>query len=169
LQVLRIIRTTAAVRAATRTLNPMLAASRARLGEIPPRVWGEPYMLGLVMTLITLMAQHRCGGRLSSDDLGLVQLQAWSKVTGMPDDLAGEQLCRLSAGHDELFEWGCVRAGHLFAQLRRESDAPSAAPGDEPEIDERWWASGLSAETPPRASIGLWQLYFDERVQALTS
>jgi hypothetical protein len=151
--VLQFYRTSVAVRSALQELSPLVEASRRRLGHIPETCWSEPYLIGLIMTLITLHAQRRHGGRLASNELGYVQLHAWRKLTGMPDDSIGEDLCRLSADGDLMFQWGCRRAGRLFAAWHW-SD-PGLAFSDEAIAEE------ISA---PRSIGELWKRYFDDRV-----
>ena len=46
------------------TVSPRIAASRRRIGDIPPMVWHEPYLVGFVTTLASAIAIRATDGRL---------------------------------------------------------------------------------------------------------
>lgn len=102
-------RTRRARRAAVSTIAPLTERSRNRPDGIPERIWLEPYMVGFLVMLITLLAKRDIDA-LDSQALGLVQSEAWSEVTGMRSDLIGAEVIHLSAAGNKTFELGCADA-----------------------------------------------------------
>lgn len=165
-------RTAQAVRAATTVIGPLVAASRARVGPVPESAWLQPYMLGFMAMLIALVAAHRTQGRIDSDQLGLAQIRAFARITGVMDDSVGEQLCLLSAAGDESFLSGCRNALNFLKAYNGEHDP------DDPDIEDVW--EELSAAEGHTAWLGLvepavfgkgglvaaslWQRYFDDHL-----
>jgi hypothetical protein len=125
---IRLWDTARAKRAAISTIGPLVEATRARLGGIPAAAWQQPYLLGFMSMLIALVAMHHARGRLRSDQLGLIQLEALARIAGVQDDRIGEQICFLSALDDESFLAGC-RNAWLF--LRAYHGEPAPADTDE--------------------------------------
>lgn len=139
---LQLLRTRRARKAAVAAILPRVDASRRRLDGIPDHIWLEPYMIGFVCMLITLIAR-RAVGPLTSHSMGLVQMDAWSDITGLKPDLVGVELCLLSSAQDEDFTQGC-RDASTFAS------APAV--GDDLEMsDERQ---------------SLWEVFVDVRIAA---
>lgn len=102
-------KTRRARRAAVATIAPLVERSRDRLSGIPERIWLDPYMVGFIVMLITLLAKREVDA-LDSHALGLVQCEAWSEVTEMRSDLIGAEVIHLSAAHHKVFELGCADA-----------------------------------------------------------
>jgi len=96
-------------RAAAATIAPLVERSRTRLNGIPEEVWLEPYMVGFLVMLITLLAKREVD-TLDSHALGLVQCEAWTEITGMKPDLIGAEVIHLSAAGHKTFELGCADA-----------------------------------------------------------
>lgn len=101
-------------KAAVATINPLVERSRQRLLGIPEIVWLDPYMIGFMIMLITLIAKREAKVR-TSQALAHAQSSAWAAITGMRRDLVGEEVALLSATRDEAFEIGCYNA-LLFGQ-----------------------------------------------------
>lgn len=152
-------------------IAPMMASSRRRLGTIPPARWREPYMIGFLTMLISLLAQRRTGCRLTSERLGLLQGDAWQDLTGLPDDRIGEDVCLLSAEYDREFVGGCLAAAH-FADAYYGRHDPM-----DPEIIDvvggEWANTHVSSEADDERVFGkngaiaraLWARYFEDRVR----
>ena len=82
-------------RAAVTMIGPLVERSRAALNGIPDIAWRDPYLVGFMLTLITIVARIESRA-LQDDDLSLVQSQAWQAITGMDADLIGEDALTLS-------------------------------------------------------------------------
>jgi hypothetical protein len=61
------------------------------------------------------------GRRLDNDDLASVQSRSWAAITGLRSELIGDEICSLSAAHDERFEMGCRNALAFFQALQSEA------------------------------------------------
>src|SRR5262249_17467125 len=141
----RVLKTKRARRSAVATILPLVQQSRATR-EIPDSVWFDPYFVGFMGVLITLTASW--GARsLDTDDLAAVQSGSWADITGMRSDLIGDEICSLSAAHDERFEIGCRNALAFYQALQSEAGADLYP--DDPQQQTR---------------IGLWARYFDTYV-----
>jgi hypothetical protein len=102
-------KTRRARRAAVATIAPLVERSRNHRDGIPERIWLDPYMVGFLVMLITLLARREVD-TLDSQALGLVQCEAWTEVTGMKSDLIGAEVIHLSAARHKTFELGCADA-----------------------------------------------------------
>jgi hypothetical protein len=103
-------------RAAAAAIIPFLDDTRRRLGGIPDSAWRDPYVVGFLGMLITVIAQ-RLVGSLSTDTLASVQAGAWTDITEMPGDVIGEEMCFLGASRDDRFILGCGNAESFFQAL----------------------------------------------------
>jgi hypothetical protein len=112
---LRVLKTQRARRRAVTMISPFVKRSRAAR-EIPDSIWFDPYFVGFISMLITLIGSQN--GRLSNDDLAAVQSRSWAAITGMRAELIGDEICSLSAAHDERFELGCRNALSFFEALQ---------------------------------------------------
>jgi hypothetical protein len=148
---------------------PLVERSRCRLHEIPDFVWFDPYIVGFLVTLITLVAKREVR-TLDSQGLGLVQLEAWAVITGTTSDLIGEEVVELSiAGHAH-FNEGCRNAIDFGRALY------DASGGDTAGQPQSWRgvagdmlstsAGGPAAHDPfaGRDVASLWSDYFDAYV-----
>lgn len=104
-------------RAAVATIAPLIRVSTRLRGPVPEHAWGNPYLIGFLTMLISMIAIARTGARLDSDALGVVQMRAWHDITGLPDDRIGEELLLLSSGNNEDFKAGCRNAKIFLAAL----------------------------------------------------
>jgi hypothetical protein len=124
-------------RAAVRTIGPLVERSRASLNGIPDTAWRDPYLVGFMLTLITIVARLE-SRNLQDHDLGIVQSQAWGTITGMDADLIGEDALTLSKSHPREFQHGCDAATIVASRLC--GSAAVASIGYEP------WQEPASAE-----------------------
>ena len=97
-------------RAAAQTIGPWVDRSRRRLGAIPDEKWRDPYMMGFLASLISVLAERATRGRVSDDALGMVQSEAWAEITGVRYLPFGEEVCLLSSNGDPAFRRGCSNA-----------------------------------------------------------
>lgn len=93
-------------------LGPRLRDTSMRLGGVPDHAWREPYAMGFLATLITLVAA--AVRRLGPSALATVQISAWQRLTGIEDPSVGERICVLTAGCDGAFLRGCLDARLYF-------------------------------------------------------
>jgi hypothetical protein len=121
-------RARAARRIAIETVSSRIEASRHRLGSIPEATWSDPYVVGFVMMLVTMVARAEHPA-ITRDALSHLQAEAWTAVTGTGTGWIGEQVMALSATRDPGFENGC-RNGERFAALIA---ALAAADGTDPD------------------------------------
>jgi hypothetical protein len=150
---LQLLKARRARRAAISTICPLVERSRWRLQGISAAAWLDPYMIGFMSMLITLVARQEAGN-LGEDALGVVQLEAWKAITKSEADDIGAEICFLSAGRDNAFQSGCENAALLFRTLQGVgSDARDVGDlaGGSREIDE--------------AAATLWVRLFEERIR----
>ena len=106
-----------AARAATDLISPWVDQSRRRHGDIPYEVWRSPYVIGFVGMLVSLIVEDSSERRMGDDAIGLAQMDAWANITGVRDNLIGEEICLLSSnGHPEFLK-GCVDAERFMQVL----------------------------------------------------
>ena len=143
-------------RAATTAISPLVDKTRQRLDGLPDSVWREPYVVGFLGMLITLLATRNAGS-LGTAALASAQAGAWSDITGMAANLVGEEICFLTAAGDEAFDLGCRNATSFFeavALLDRRSE--------ESLLKDR--ISLLDCDQVEEARSALWARYFDAYV-----
>jgi hypothetical protein len=138
-------------RAAADRIVPLVEASRRRLGGIPDSVWQDPYVIGFVGMLITLIAT-RTASSLSSEDLAAVQAGAWADITGKSGDVLGEDICFLAASNDNRFIAGC-RDAESFAVALDNASLESEQLRDQATIS--------LAPDGSEIRSALWSRYFD--------
>jgi hypothetical protein len=107
--------------AAVSRIAPLIEGSKRRLGGISSNAWSDPYIVGLLIMLITIVARASTG-RLSSDVLCSVQQQAWQRITRQPSSVVGEQVLSLSRDRDPEFERGCRTALHFSTLVLRNAN-----------------------------------------------
>jgi hypothetical protein len=88
---------------------PRVERRGGRQSGITPNAGLDPYMIGFMVVLITLVAK-RDAGIVNSQTLGLVQSAAWAAITGMDREFLGEEVLLLSNSHHHGFELGCSNA-----------------------------------------------------------
>jgi hypothetical protein len=141
----RVLKTRRARRSAVATILPFVERSRT-LHDIPDSLWFDPYFVGFLGMLITLRASWSARS-LGNDALADVQSKSWAEITGMHRELIGDEICSLSAAHDERFEMGCRNALSFFQALQTEAGA-DLYPGRPEDPDQQ-------------ARAALWARYFD--------
>jgi len=149
----RVFKTERARRSAVAAIRPFVNRSRAKR-EIPDSLWFDPYFVGFLGMLITLTASWK-GRRLDNDDLASVQSKSWAAITGLRSELIGDEICSLSAAHDEHFEMGCRNALAFFQALQSEA-APDLYPDD-------------AEDRGQQARAALWARHFDSYVSEYLS
>ncbi len=163
---LHFLRVRRARKAAIAILAPHVAGSRRRLGEIPDGLWLDPYVVGFVGMLITLIAR-RASGPLDANAMAMVQTEAWADITGIRAELIGEEIVYLSSIQDRSFAGGC---GNARAFL----EAHYGEPIEDEMMDRDWTGAdgaGVYAGSGEHFAIHagddasvLWRLFFDSRL-----
>jgi hypothetical protein len=90
------------------TILPLIERSRRRLGNIPDAAWSDPYIVGFMMMLITIVARMEVG-RIDSETICHVQTKAWEGITNQTN-VIGEEVLLLSTANNHNFEIGCRNA-----------------------------------------------------------
>ena len=103
------------VSASVAVLKPMFAIAYAAGKEPTAATLRDPYLLGLLVTLIMLEASVATGGKAQSKS-GEVVLRAWPLVTGDDGTGIGQLMHDFAMGHDIAFNEGADAAFRL-AQL----------------------------------------------------
>lgn len=103
-------------KAAVAAITPLVEASRQRLGGISDATWSDPYIVGFLVMLISIMARME-SGRISADAMCTVQWRAWEDITTLETDVIAEQLLHLSTERNRDFEQGCHNAAAFSSIL----------------------------------------------------
>lgn len=151
---LGLIKTRRGRKAAISLIAPFVEASRSRLSDLTEEAWLSPYIVGFMTMLISLIAERATGG-LTSQSAGLVQLEAWQRVTGCNNNNIGEEICLLSSGNDPFFQEGCINAARFLAAITRGAS-------DDPHLPRGYADHGIDYD--PAVATLLWAEYFDARV-----
>jgi len=157
--VLDLSRVRKARKAAYAVISPMVARSRSRLGAIPDAAWTNPYLVGFIVMLITIIAKMEIG-RIEGQALCLVQARSWEDITGIKSDLIGEEVLLLNAERNRDFENGCHNATR-FASLLIENSILG--------LQNRQFDLGMNADIPwPERDdlCSLWEQMFDAYIGA---
>ncbi len=166
---LNLSRTRRARRAATAVIVPLVEASRRRLGGIAEATWSDPYVIGFMAMLITLISRIEVG-RLDNDALGTVQIGAWQDITGLSGSTVGEDMLHLGAAHDRGFEAGCRDAVTFGSMLVARSLLFTGAGKTwqtETWQTETWQTATDPSRAPPAARDDVsaaWEQFFDANV-----
>jgi hypothetical protein len=156
-------------KAAVALISPLVERSRHRFGQIPESAWFDPYMVGFIGMLITLVANRATGG-LSSQGLGIVQGEAWAQITGGRNDLIGEEMCLLSTARNRLFQRGCSSAELFLERLDGSggayvSSAAVAAHVQAPQVAPAFTGyPGTGISNNPETAAALWEQHFDAHI-----
>ena len=140
-------------RAAIVALAPLIADSLERQPVPPASIWYEPYLIGLLASLITIVAR-RAEPELDEEALGAVQMDAWGRLTGMNERHFAREMCSLCLDHDLAFLQGCDDALALARLPLVEASVPrfDLDPGITP-----------SAEPASPTWLDGWRHYFEMR------
>ena len=117
-------------RAVVTAISPFIEHSRRICNDIPARAWLDPYMVGFIATLITLIAKRRYRS-LEGNALAWIQASAWADLTGLDPEMIGEEICLLSEAGNRLFELGCQNGVRFFQSLFPEQRRLSISNSDE--------------------------------------
>jgi len=101
--------------AAEGTILPLVEKSRLRLGAIPDAAWSDPYIVGFMMMLITIIARMEVG-RIDSETICHIQTRVWQTITGQGHPI-GEEVLLLSSARNQHFEMGCRNAAEFASFL----------------------------------------------------
>jgi hypothetical protein len=142
--------------AARAMIGPLLNQSMQR-GAIPETAFRDPYIIGFLSMLITLIAKRQVG-QLGAASLAAVQAKAWTDITRTDGTLVGEEICFLSAGHDKAFDLGCRNASSFFQAVSQASDHRL---GDDFADTEAFPAPFIGVS---EGESSLWARYFDAYV-----
>jgi len=162
-------------KAVTAALQPMVRASEVRCGTISGRCWTDPYIIGFLSMLITLMTRSLASDRLSDDGLALLQLDVWAALSGVADTGIGERILSLSANEDEAFVEGCRCAAefhqvwelHPSAQSGPYEEALFAGHSHESIVDTATVGEGLTFQEnsgPDGVMEEMWVRLFDSHI-----
>lgn len=157
-------RTRKARRAAVSAISPIVEDSRHRLGGISDIAWSDPYIIGFMVMLISIIARMQ-SGKMSEDSLCLVQCRAWEDITAMQSDLMAEQLLLLSTDRNRDFELGCQNAAAFSSVLFGTTTLQEGAGLPSPEQ----WTDKLESETTSafaqREDVSsVWTQFFDVHI-----
>jgi hypothetical protein len=143
-------------RAAISTICPLVERSRWKLHGIPESAWLDPYMIGFLSMLITLVAKDKAQN-LDGDALGLVQLEAWKEITQSENDDIGGEICLLSMDHDNAFQAGCDNAVLLFDAIMGGGGASGGMDGSTDELP----AGSFNNDN----ATALWTRVFEDQIR----
>jgi hypothetical protein len=143
-------------RAAISIICPLVERSRWKLHGIPESAWLDPYMVGFLSMLITLVAKDKASN-LDVDALGLVQLEAWKEITKLEMNDIGEEICLLSMDHNNVFQAGCDNAVLLFDAIME----PGGASGMMDDSTDELPPCGF----PNDVVTALWKRVFEDRIR----
>jgi hypothetical protein len=146
--------------AARAMIGPLLSQSMQR-GTIPETAFHDPYIIGFLSMLITLVATRQVGA-IGEASLAAVQAKAWTEITGTDGALVGEEICFLSAGQDRAFDLGCRNASNFFLAVTEACD--HAATDDF--ADPAALPAPYARVTEGKSS--LWRRYFDAYIGSRT-
>ena len=141
------------------TIAPLVERSRLRLGSIPDATWSDPYIVGFIVMLITILARMEVG-KINSETLCQVQTKAWEDITGRTG-LIGEEVLLLSTANNRSFENGCRNAVQFSSVLVSHSVLFGNSNDEERySLDLRTGHPNTSLIERPDI-LAMWEKYFD--------
>lgn len=150
---------------AVAAIAPLVESSRRKLNGLAQSDYLEPYIVGFLSMLITLVAR-RTMAAATDDAVGLVQAEAWGEITGLGSDSIGEEICLLSSSGDVDFYSGCSAAAQFFEMSCRPSadgdQKPTGGADDVPDGDDPAIVSMLKGEL----SKVLWAQCFEDHIRS---
>lgn len=147
--------------AAEGAISPLVEKSRLRLGAIPDAAWSDPYIIGFMMMLITIIARMEVG-RIDSETICHVQAKAWLDITGQESPI-GEEVLLLSAANNPHFETGCRNAADFASFLVSRSVLLRGGDDRNESLDVRGGRHGTEASARFDV-LAAWENYFDRRL-----
>jgi hypothetical protein len=164
--VIELSRVRKARKAAVTTISPIVEQSRHRLGAISDAAWSDPYMIGFIVMLISIIARVE-SGRITQDSMSHVQCKAFEDITAMTSDVMAEELLLLSTSRNRDFELGC-RNAVAFGSMLLGTSVPSEG-GGMPREDRRSDLPETEFAKPFTQCEDVsaaWELFFDARLLA---
>jgi hypothetical protein len=149
------LRSRRARKTAVATISPIVEQSRQRLGGISDDAWSDPYIIGFVVMLISVIARLEVG-RIADRALCRVQSQAWQEITSMQGGAVVEDLLLLSSARNREFELGCHNAATFGSILFGTSMLLEGAGVPQPAMSD-----GFSRREDITAA---WAQYFDAHI-----
>lgn len=140
----------------------MVEASRQRLGGISDASWSDPYIIGFLVMLISIVARME-SGRISAEAMCSVQCRAWDDITAHKTDIVAEQLLHLSTDRDRDFEQGC-RDAAAFSTVLLGSETLQEGTGL---ASLTQWVSTLdgdSARSQQDEVVAAWAHFFESHI-----
>jgi len=138
----------------------LVEKSRLRLGVIPDAAWSDPYIVGFMMMLITIIARMEVG-RIDGETVCHVQARAWRGITRQEHPI-GEEILLLSSANNQDFEMGCRSAADFAAFLVSRSVLSG---GDEEKHEEAGTRGFHDIKLSDRCDVLVaWESYFDARL-----
>jgi hypothetical protein len=145
-------RTRKARRAVVAAISPIVEDSRHRLGGISDVAWSDPYIIGFMVMLISIIARIQ-SGKISEDSLCLVQCRSWEDITAMQSELDDRAIAPPECGSQSRLrvrmpQCSRVQLGvvwHHDTQLQEGAGLPSP----------RRWRDNLKANLTVRATCGV--------------
>jgi hypothetical protein len=164
--IIELSRVRKARRAAVTTISPIVEGSRHRLGAISDAAWSDPYVIGFLVMLISIIARVE-SGRITQNSMSLVQCKAWEDITSMTSDVMAEELLLLSTSHNREFELGC-RDAATFSSILLGNPILSEG-GGMPREDRPHEPPVMDRDEPfaRREEVSVaWAQFFDARISA---
>lgn len=143
------------------TIAPMVESSEQRLSGIPSASWTDPYVIGFMMMLITIVAKA-ASAKLDGDALCTVQTMVWQDITHRKFDVIGEDVLLLSHARNRDFDLGCNDASSfatVLASSQIRSGGIASPAGDSNPLD-------ADATRAREEILDAWALVFDAHISA---
>lgn len=153
-------------KAAVTVISPIVENSRYRLGGISDAAWSDPYMIGFMVMLISIIARIE-SGKIGQNSMSFVQCKAWEDITSMTSDVMAEELLLLSTSYNRDFELGCRNAA-AFSSILLGSPILSEG-GGMPREDRPHDPPEMDRDEPftQREDVSVaWAQFFDARISA---
>jgi hypothetical protein len=151
-------------KAAVTVISPIVENSRYRLGGIADAAWSDPYMIGFMVMLISIIARIE-SGRIDQNSMTLVQCKAWEDITSQTSEMMAEDLLLLNASRNRDFELGCSNAAAFGSTLLGGSMLLEGG-GIPQQYHRRELLDAELAErfTHPEGALSAWAQFFDAHV-----
>lgn len=147
--------------AAGEAILPLVEKSRLRLGGIPDAAWSDPYIVGFMMMLITIIARMEVG-RIDNETICQVQAKAWQDITSQGNTI-GEEVLLLSSAHNQHFEMGCRNAADFASFLVSRAVLLRGSGERNESLDSRGGCQE-AALSDRHDVLAAWETYFDMRL-----
>lgn len=147
--------------AAGEAILPLVEKSRLRLGGIPDAAWSDPYIVGFIMMLITIIARMEVG-RIDNETICQVQARAWQDITSQGNTI-GEEVLLLASAHNQHFEMGCRNAADFASFLVSRAVLLRGSSERNESLDSRGGCQE-AALSDRHDVLAAWETYFDMRL-----